>query len=128
MAKHAINTINDNGLYCPMIDARRMEVYTALYTKDLEEIIPTSPLIIDEESFDEYLAENKIYFFGNGSDKCKPIITHPNAIFLDNIAPTSKTVGELANQKYAASDFEDVAYFEPFYLKEFMTKKPKPKI
>lgn len=127
MAKHAINMQKENALYCPMIDARRMEVYTALYDNTLNKVITTKPLVIDEDSFNKHLQENKIYFFGNGAEKCKGIISHPNAVFLDKITPTSKTIGELAQEKYDKADFEDVAYFEPFYLKEFMTKKPKPK-
>ncbi len=83
-------TIDDDTLLCPMIDARRMEVYDTLYNNKLEEIKPVSADIIDESSFGEYLKEKKILFFGNGAEKCKAVLHHPNALFLDSIHPLAE--------------------------------------
>lgn len=118
--------INDEqALYCPMLDARRMEVYSAVYNFNNEEKQPTEAKIIDELSFSEMLMNNKVYFFGNGADKCKPIINNKNAIFIDEIYPTAINIGLLAAQKLEKKEFEDVAYFEPFYLKDFIATTPK---
>ena len=117
--------IPDDALLCPMIDARRMEVYTALYDRALRPILDVQPLIIDEHSFEETLNKQPIYFFGNGSDKCKKIITHPNAHFIDGIKPMAKWMSPLAEKAMATETFEDVAYYEPFYLKEFQSIKAK---
>jgi len=114
-------------LFCPMIDARRMEVYTALYNENDEQIEETKAEIIDEHSFSNYLENNKVVFFGDGSDKCKEVITHPNAIFINDIYPSASNMAEIAFAKYNKKQFEDVAYFEPFYLKEFIAGKPKVK-
>lgn len=115
----------ENALLCPMIDARRMEVYTALYDRALKSVMDVKPLVIDEHSFEEILNERPIYFFGNGSDKCKKTITHPNAHFIENIKPMAKWMSPLAEKAHATNTFEDVAYFEPFYLKEFQAIKAK---
>lgn len=114
-------------LFCPMIDARRMEVYTAIYNERNEQIEETKAEIIDENSFSDYLDKSKIVFFGDGSDKCKDVITHPNAIFVENIFPSASYMAEITYNKYLENQFEDVAYFEPFYLKEFIAGKPKVK-
>ena len=114
-------------LFCPMIDARRMEAYTALYDDTLNTIKNTTATIIDKNSFSDLLATNKIVFFGNGSEKCKPIISHPNAIFVDNIHPIAKNMLYLSLKKYNQSQFENVAYFEPHYLKDFVATTPKNK-
>jgi tRNA threonylcarbamoyladenosine biosynthesis protein TsaB len=115
----------DDALLCPMIDARRMEVYTALYDRALKPIMETSAMIIDPDAFAEELNQHPIYFFGNGSDKCREVITHSNAHFVSGIKPLAKWMGPLAEKKHVRGEFEDVAYFEPFYLKEFIAKKSK---
>ena len=115
----------DDALLCPMIDARRMEVYTALYDRALKPTMETSAMIIDPDAFAEELNQHPIYFFGNGSDKCREVITHPNAHFVSGIKPLAKWMGPLAEKKHVRGEFEDVAYFEPFYLKEFIAKKSK---
>jgi len=109
-------------LYCPMIDARRMEVYTAFYDRDLTELRGEKADIIDENSYALEL-KNTVLFFGDGADKCKKIIQNENAIFIDNVYPSSRDMLNLANHKYNIKDFEDVAYFEPFYLKDFISGK-----
>ena len=108
-----------------MIDARRMEVYSALYTEKLELKREVSAEIINENSFQEILDQQPVYFFGNGASKCTPLITHPNARFIDSIEPLAKNMILTAEKKYAAHDYADVAYFEPFYLKEFQATIPK---
>jgi tRNA threonylcarbamoyladenosine biosynthesis protein TsaB len=112
---------DDNLLFCPMLDARRMEVYAAVYNASLETILPVSAVIVDESSFVEILSDKKILFFGNGAAKCQPVLGHqPNALFLENIFPSARQIGKLATGKFKQNIFEDVAYFEPFYLKEFL--------
>ncbi len=107
-------------MYCPMIDARRMEVYTALYdTSTLASLTKVTAQVIDEQSFAEELKINKIYYFGNGADKCKSVITSPNAKFIPNIVPQAAFMGLLA-EKAVALDAKQMAYYEPFYLKEFI--------
>lgn len=118
----------ETTLFCPMIDARRMEVYDCVYDKDLNEIKPTSADIIDGESFADLLNENKIVFFGDGSAKCKDIITHPNALFLDDIVPHASDMVSLSQIAFDRKEFVDVAYFEPFYLKDFIATTPKNKL
>ena len=115
----------EDALLCPMIDARRMEVYTALYTRALNSVKETEAKVIDPMAFAEELDKHPIYFFGNGSDKCRDTITHPNAHFVSGIQPLAKWMGPLAEKKHANGIFEDIAYFEPFYLKEFVAKKSK---
>jgi tRNA threonylcarbamoyladenosine biosynthesis protein TsaB len=116
----------EDVILCPMIDARRMEVYTALYDVKGECLKNTHPLIVEEQSFDLF-STKKLIFFGNGASKCKKVLKNDNFQFLDNIVPSSKWVGNIALKKYQNQDFEDVAYFEPDYLKEFMTSTPKVK-
>ncbi|MCK9179640.1 MAG: tRNA (adenosine(37)-N6)-threonylcarbamoyltransferase complex dimerization subunit type 1 TsaB [Bacteroides sp.] len=120
--------IPENALLCPMIDARRMEVYAAIYDRGLNEKRGVSADIIDEESYLSFLDEHPIYFFGNGAAKCKKKITHPNAHFLEDIKPLAKWMFPLAEQLMINKEFEDVAYFEPFYLKDFVATKPKKKL
>lgn len=115
----------EDALLCPMIDARRMEVYCALYDRALNEVVQTQALVIDSDSFKEYLDKQPIYFMGNGSDKCVETIQHPNAHFIKNIVPRAKNMIPLAEMAMAKEQFEDVAYFEPFYLKEFVATKSK---
>ncbi len=115
----------EDALLCPMIDARRMEVYTALYDRALQPVQEVSAQIIDENSFQEVLAQRPVYFFGNGADKCREKITHSNAHFIDDILPLARMMFPLAEKCNLAERFEDVAYFEPFYLKEFIAGVPK---
>lgn len=117
--------LEDDALLCPMIDARRMEVYTALYTRALKPIVETEAKVIDTDSFKEQLDLHSIYFLGNGAKKCEDVITHPNAHFIDGIRPLAKWMSPLAEKRHANEQFEDVAYFEPYYLKEFIAKKSK---
>lgn len=116
-----------NCTLCPMIDARRMEVYCAFYNTDGQEIRPTSAEIIDENSFADWLARGPVVFFGDGAAKCQAVLgQHANALFTNaDIKPAARTVGQLATPAFLAHQFEDVASFEPFYLKDFMTIKPK---
>lgn len=115
----------EDALLCPMIDARRMEVYAAIYDRSLKEVRATSADIVDEHSYEEYLEKHPVYFFGNGAAKCCEKITHPNARFLDNIRPLAKLMFPLAEKAVALEDYKDVAYFEPFYLKEFVATVAK---
>lgn len=121
-------TIN-KGFIVPMIDARRMEVYTAVFNEDYNSIEKTSAKIIDETSFLNYLEKEKTYFLGDGALKCKETITHKNAVFIANVFPSAKEMADLSYTKFQNKEFEDVAYFEPFYLKDFIVipeKKKKP--
>jgi len=107
-------------LYCPMIDARRMEVYCLILDENLQILQQTEARIIDKDSFNELLSQKKVVFFGDGAAKCRAILDSQNAIFLENMHPDAAQIGQLAIQKYHQNDFEDVAYFEPYYLKEFI--------
>ncbi|MFC2127158.1 tRNA (adenosine(37)-N6)-threonylcarbamoyltransferase complex dimerization subunit type 1 TsaB [Bacteroidota bacterium] len=115
----------DDGLIVPMLDARRLEVYSAVFDKDYQQIRNTQAEIIEETSFLEYLEKGKVYFVGDGAEKCKEIILHENAIFIDDKFPSSVEMAGLSQAKFDADDKEDVAYFEPFYLKDFVGTKPK---
>ena len=119
----------DEGFIIPMLDARRMEVYAAVFNNNQQKIREIKAEIIDENSFSEYLKSHKVYFLGDGSQKCKEILTHQNAIFVDAKFPSAKEMAQLSYVKYQKSDIENVAYFEPFYLKDFVVipeKKKKP--
>lgn len=119
------NDIPEDALLCPMLDARRMEVYSAIYDRSLHTVKDISADIIDECSYKEILDKQPVAFFGNGADKCKKAIKHPNAIFIDDIKPLAKNMLPLAERAFLQSKWEDVAYFEPFYLKEFVTTQAK---
>lgn len=111
---------NIDGILCPMLDARRMEVYTAMYQpNDLKAMSKVEAKIINEQSFCEELKKQTIYFFGNGAEKCKTIIQFDHAKFIDNIVPQAKYMGALAEQA-TQLDIKQMAYYEPFYLKEFV--------
>jgi tRNA threonylcarbamoyladenosine biosynthesis protein TsaB len=107
---------------CPMIDARRMEVYCCLYDESLKAKSQTEAKIIDSESFLSQLQTTRIVFFGDGAAKCRQVITHSNASFLENLYPSAKNMGAGAFARFQAKEFVDVAAFEPFYLKEFVAK------
>lgn len=105
---------------CPMIDARRMEVFTALYDKNLQEAAKPCAMILEPNSFRDLVENNSVAFTGNGSEKFKKIFTHPHAIFNHNVA-TAKDMVAIAEKKYVNKNFADLAYVEPFYIKEFYT-------
>ena len=125
MAYQVAGVDGSNFLLCPMLDARRMEVYYLLADRDLTILEGTDAKIIDEFSFKNWLDQYVISFFGNGSAKCKGIIRHVNARYIENISPGASSLGELAFKKFESSQFEDLSSFEPFYLKDFVVKKPK---
>ena len=129
LTQHLHSTFNTqhSTFFCPMLDARRMEVYCTLLDNQLNEVENTQAKIIDENSFSAELNNHKIYFFGNGSLKCKTIITHSNAIFIDDIKCSANGMAALAYKAFAQKQFEDVAYFEPFYLKDFVGTVAKKK-
>lgn len=111
----------------PMIDARRMEVYTGIFTPDGKQVSPTVAQVIDADSFKAQLDEGPVLFIGDGADKCKDTIHSPNATFIQ-CCPKAASMARPAMDAFKAEKFEDVAYFEPFYLKEFMTTVSKKKL
>lgn len=121
-------TGDESFLVCPMIDARRMEVYAAVFDHTLNELKATEAVIVDEQSFGDLLKNHKILFAGDGAPKCKEVLSHQkNAFFDDHFHPSAAYMATLSEQKFGQSDFEDVAYFEPFYLKDFVAGIPKVK-
>lgn len=112
--------IKEKGKKCPMIDARRMEVYTALFAEDGTPLSEVTALIVDETSFAEELEQGRVVFFGDGAAKCKSVIRHKNAVFVDGIVPDACNIGRLTEEKLKRGETADLAYFEPFYLKEFV--------
>jgi len=115
-------------LFCPMLDARRMEVYAGFYTTEIDIYREVAADIIDKDSYIRILESLPVCFFGNGAEKCKMILDHPNAHFLDGIHPTASSMIAPVLKKYHQKQFEDVAYFEPFYLKDFIATIPKKKV
>ncbi|GHV20438.1 tRNA (adenosine(37)-N6)-threonylcarbamoyltransferase complex dimerization subunit type 1 TsaB [Bacteroidia bacterium] len=114
--------------YCPMIDARRMEVYTAVYNSQMQLLQDVSAMVVDENSFSGYLSGGKVLFYGDGSEKSKSVIHSSNAFFLDDIVPLASFMVSLSEEAYREKRFEDTAYFEPFYLKEFIATIAKNKV
>ena len=112
-------------LLCPMIDARRMEVYSALYDRGLKTVREVKADVVTTDTYKEWLDERPIYFFGNGAKKCMETINHPNAHFVEGIEPIAKWMQPLAEKRFLNEQFEDVAYFVPFYLKDFVAIKAK---
>ena len=110
-----------------MLDARRMEVYSGVFNANHSQIRETQAQILNETSFNEYLESGKVFFVGNGVAKTKELLTHANAVFIEDKLPSANNMSQLAYQKYKKSDIEDVAYFEPYYLKDFIALKPKSK-
>ena len=117
--------IEDNALIVPMLDARRMEVYAEVFDRALRPVRDIHSDIVDENTYKEYLDKGPVYFFGNGASKCMKAINHPNAHLIDDVEPLARNMYPLAAKRVAQEKFEDVAYFVPFYLKEFVAKKPK---
>ncbi|MDD6552873.1 MAG: tRNA (adenosine(37)-N6)-threonylcarbamoyltransferase complex dimerization subunit type 1 TsaB [Prevotellaceae bacterium] len=115
----------ENALLVPMVDARRMEVYAQVFDRSLKEIRPIQADVVDADTYKEYLDRGPVYFFGNGAAKCMEAINHPNAHLIPNIEPLAKNMFPLAEKRIAEEHYEDVAYFVPFYLKDFVAKKPK---
>ena len=114
--------------YCAMIDARRMEVYAALFDASLHPVRTAMADIVDAQTYAGYLAEGKVCFFGDGAAKCQSVITDANAHFLSDVYPLAAEMASLSAQAFAEKRFEDVAYFEPFYLKEFQATIAKNKV
>ena len=117
--------IPEDALFVPMIDARRMEVYAAVYDRALCEVRAVQPDIVTAETYLEYLDRGTVCFFGDGAQKCQQVITHPNAVFLPNIHPLAKYMHPLAERDLMQGQVRDVAYFEPFYLKDFVATKSR---
>ena len=115
----------DEALFVPMLDARRMEVYAAVYDRALREVRSVGADIVDADTYRPWLEQGPVCFFGPGAEKCKAVIQHPNAIFIDQIHPLAKHMQPLAEQALAKGEVADVAYCEPFYLKDFVATKPK---
>jgi len=120
--------IEDNTLLCPMIDARRMEVYNTIYNNEGRLMEPISARIVNDSIFAHLLKEHEIVFFGNGAEKCKSILNNKNALFLGPQKASARFMAILAEEYFVGNEFEDVAYFEPFYLKDFIATIPKNKI
>jgi len=124
MVEPLLNLYTDTDtLFCPLIDARRMEVYTAIYNRSGKVIFPPQPLLFDETGFSEYLDQVKVVFFGSGLLKGKPFLQHKNALFYNEHEQISSNMSGLSFHRYQNSEFEDLAYFEPEYIKEFYTIK-----
>ncbi len=115
----------DDALFVPMIDARRMEVYAAVYDRALRPLRPVQPDIVGADTYAQWLDRQPVYFFGDGAAKCREVISHPNAHFIDGIHPLAKHMYPLAAKALSRGETVDVAYFEPFYLKDFVATKPK---
>ena len=112
-------------MLCPMLDARRMEVYAQLFDRALHEVRPIHADVVEADTYNEWLDKGPVYFLGDGATKCKEVIKHPNARFIDGIEPLAKNMLPLAEKRMAEQKFEDVAYFVPFYLKNFVAKLPR---
>jgi tRNA threonylcarbamoyladenosine biosynthesis protein TsaB len=120
---HQVNA--DSGCIVPMLDARRLEVYSAIFDKDYNVVRAIEAQVLDESAFEKELASGNVYFIGDGVEKTKTLLNSPNAIFIENKLPSSNQMSALSFNKYKKSDIEDVAYFEPYYLKDFVAIKSK---
>jgi tRNA threonylcarbamoyladenosine biosynthesis protein TsaB len=115
-----------NSLFCPMIDARRMEVYYSIFDSANNEVRPIAAEVIDEHSFSDVLTDNTVYFFGNGASKCNEVLSYnKNAFFITDVELSAKSMVRLSNEAFYTNTFQDIARFEPFYLKDFLIKKSK---
>ena len=117
--------VEEDALLCPMIDARRMEVYAGIYDRALHEVRPVGADVVTAETYKQWLDEWPVYFFGGGAKKCMEAISHPNAHYIDGIEPIAKWMQPLAERRLLNGQTEDVAYYVPFYLKDFVAKMPK---
>ena len=115
----------EDALIVPMLDARRMEVYAEVLDRTLRVVRPIQADIVDADTYKEYLDQHPVYFFGNGAAKCMETINHPNAHLVEGMEPLAKNMAPLAEKRFVEGKFEDVAYFVPFYLKDFVAKMPK---
>ncbi len=115
----------EDALLCPMLDARRMEVYAALYDRSMKIVRPIGADVVDANTYKPWLDEHPVYFFGNGAQKCMETINHPHAHYIEGVEPIAKWMQPLAERRFLNEQFEDVAYFVPFYLKDFVAIKPK---
>lgn len=122
------NNINEPALYMPMLDAMRMEVYTAVYTSTLQCIEKPHALIVTPGSLDKYLNEQPCYYFGTGAAKCRPLLQHPNAIFMADVECSAANLSEPAFERLTTGKTEDVAYFFPDYIKKFSLNKSKTEL
>lgn len=120
--------VDPDCLYCAMLDARRMEVYASIYDSSMHTVRETAADIVDADTYASYLEKGKVCFFGNGATKCQSVITSSNALFVEDIHPLAVNMVTLAEEAYDKGQFEDVAYFEPFYLKEFQATIAKNKV
>ena len=117
--------VEEGALLCPMIDARRMEVYSAVYDRALHEVRGIQADVVDADTYRESLDRGPVYFFGNGAEKCMEVINHPNARLIKGVEPLAKWMFPIAERRIAQEKYEDVAYFVPFYLKDFVAHQPK---
>ena len=115
----------ENALLVPMLDARRMEVYAQVFDRSLEEVREIKADVVTVDTYKEYLEKGPVYFFGNGAAKCMEEINNPNAHLIKDVVPLAKYMFPLAEKRIAQGKFDDVAYFVPFYLKDFVAKLPK---
>ena len=126
-----LKIIRDHGnnlVLCPMLDARRMEVYAAFYSMELSLVREVSADVVDKDSYRFLLGKHHVCFFGNGAPKCKEVLENPHAHFIEGINPSAGSMITPALDRYEAQQYEDVAYFEPFYLKDFVATKPRKKV
>jgi tRNA threonylcarbamoyladenosine biosynthesis protein TsaB len=124
MAAAVSGRVTKDALLCPMIDARRMEVYCQFFSRDLKEQSTLQAVVVDEGAFENYLKSGVVIFFGSGVEKCEPLLRHEHAKFLRDVHPLATYVGALAYDKFARGEVENLAEYVPLYLKEFFIKKP----
>ena len=117
--------VEEGALLCPMIDARRMEVYAGIYDRALKQVREVGADVVDAETYKEWLDRQPVYFFGNGAGKCMETINHPNARYIEGVEPLARWMQPLAERRLMNGQTEDVAYYVPFYLKDFVAKRPK---
>lgn len=117
--------VEEGALLCPMLDARRMEVYAGLYDRALRPVREVRADVVDADTYRQWLDRQPVYFFGNGAGKCMEAIAHPNARYIDGIEPLAKWMQPIAERRLMQGQTEDVAYYVPFYLKDFVAKMPK---
>lgn len=124
MAYSVAKDVETDALFCPMLDARRMEVYCGVYDNNLKHIKETSAQIVEESNLHYFRFDKPVYFFGDGMPKCKELLnTLPNPVFIEPVKPSAAFLANLASRRYKENNFESVAYFEPFYLKDFVVKR-----